>query len=55
VHEISTNILDTLVPNPDMAEDDVCLLVCVEVETAKHAPPGCPSDEGGDRRDSTAG
>jgi serine phosphatase RsbU (regulator of sigma subunit) len=27
VHEISTNILDTLVPSPDMAEDDVCLLV----------------------------
>jgi serine phosphatase RsbU (regulator of sigma subunit) len=27
VHEISADILDTLVPNPEKAEDDVCLLV----------------------------
>jgi len=27
VHEISASILDTLVPDPEKAEDDVCLLV----------------------------
>jgi hypothetical protein len=26
-HDISNEIIDTLVPDPDKAEDDVCLLV----------------------------